>query len=122
MKGRMRHVLLFLIVVSCLKGNNSTLRYCRHVSSRETVRIPSFFSKKVSYRCVRCRTPRSSGFRGNFVGFSVPDAFVVGFSLDYNELYRDLEHICVLNQGAVTRFAKPSCNSEAEKKDPHTAV
>lgn len=43
------------------------------------------------------RTTRSNGFLGDFVGFSVPDEFVIGFSLDYNEIFRDLDHICVLN-------------------------
>lgn len=59
------------------------------------------------------RTSRSNGFRGNFIGFSVPDSFVVGFSLDYNERFRDLEHICVLNEAAVARYAATSTSKDA---------
>jgi hypoxanthine phosphoribosyltransferase len=30
------------------------------------------------------------------VGFSIPDAFVVGYGLDYQERYRNLPYIAVL--------------------------
>ena len=33
---------------------------------------------------------------GDYVGFTIPDEFVVGFGLDYNERYRNLPHVCVL--------------------------
>ncbi|MEQ2276991.1 hypothetical protein XENORESO_017073 [Xenotaenia resolanae] len=36
------------------------------------------------------RTPRSSGYRPDYIGFEVPDAFLVGYALDYNEYFRDL--------------------------------
>jgi len=37
-------------------------------------------------------------------GFSVPDAFVVGYNLDYNEAFRDMPHICIINQQGVEHF------------------
>jgi hypothetical protein len=43
------------------------------------------------------RTHRSCGFKADYVGFSVPDEFAVGYCLDYNEVYRDLPHIAVIN-------------------------
>jgi len=52
------------------------------------------------------RTTRSSGFKGDFVGFSIPDEFVVGFGLDYNEIFRDLDHICVISKSGIEKFAK----------------
>ncbi|MBN3273729.1 HPRT phosphoribosyltransferase, partial [Polyodon spathula] len=36
------------------------------------------------------RTPRSSGYRPDYTGFEIPDKFVVGYALDYNEYFRDL--------------------------------
>ena len=32
----------------------------------------------------------------DYVGFEIPDAFVVGYGLDYNDEYRNLPHIAVL--------------------------
>jgi len=44
------------------------------------------------------RTERSCGFQADYVGFSIPDKFIVGYGLDYNEAYRDMTHIGVINQ------------------------
>ena len=35
----------------------------------------------------------------DYVGFSIPDAFVVGYGLDFNDEYRHLPHIAVLPGG-----------------------
>jgi hypoxanthine phosphoribosyltransferase len=34
----------------------------------------------------------------SYVGFQIPDAFVVGYGLDYAEKYRNLDDICVLEE------------------------
>ncbi|KAJ2999602.1 High affinity cAMP-specific 3',5'-cyclic phosphodiesterase 7A [Globomyces sp. JEL0801] len=39
------------------------------------------------------KTSRSNDYVPDFVGFSIPDLFVVGYGLDYNEIFRDLQHI-----------------------------
>uniref|UniRef100_A0A452T2J6 Hypoxanthine phosphoribosyltransferase n=1 Tax=Ursus maritimus TaxID=29073 RepID=A0A452T2J6_URSMA len=50
------------------------------------------------------RTPRSDGFRPNYVGFEIPNLFVVGYALDYNEYFRDLNHICVINEHGKEKY------------------
>lgn len=35
------------------------------------------------------------------VGFSLPDRFAVGYGMDYNEVYRDLNHLCLLSPKGV---------------------
>ncbi len=37
-------------------------------------------------------------FTADYVGFSIPDRFVVGYGLDYDEQYRFLPDVCVLDQ------------------------
>jgi hypoxanthine phosphoribosyltransferase len=39
---------------------------------------------------------RTEVIRPDFVGFTIPDRFVVGYGLDYKERYRELQDICVL--------------------------
>lgn len=39
---------------------------------------------------------RKLEIRGDYVGFSIPDEFVVGYGLDYAEMYRNLPDICVV--------------------------
>jgi len=51
------------------------------------------------------RTPRSNGFRADYVGFNIPDKFVVGYCLDYNEVFRDMAHICIMNESGIKRHA-----------------
>ena len=34
----------------------------------------------------------------HYVGFTIPDKFVVGYGLDYAENYRNLKDVCVLNE------------------------
>ncbi|XP_032831396.1 hypoxanthine-guanine phosphoribosyltransferase isoform X3 [Petromyzon marinus] len=54
------------------------------------------------------RTPRSVGYRPDYIGFEIPDEFVVGYALDYNEYFRDLNHICVINNHGKEKY-KNNC-------------
>ncbi|CAO3671707.1 unnamed protein product [Umbelopsis ramanniana] len=51
------------------------------------------------------KTDRSNGYIPDYVGFAIPDAFVVGYALDYNEYFRDLDHICVISEHGKERYA-----------------
>ena len=39
----------------------------------------------------------------DYVGFEIPDEFVVGYGLDYNDYYRNLPDIVVLKQDVIGR-------------------
>ena len=39
-----------------------------------------------------------------YLGFLIPDSFVVGFGMDYNEEFRQLMHLCVINQVGIEKF------------------
>ena len=43
-------------------------------------------------------TGRKVDLKADYVGFEVPDAFVVGYGLDYAEKYRNLPYIGVLKK------------------------
>lgn len=40
---------------------------------------------------------RKVPFEADYVGFTIPDGFVVGYGLDFNENYRFLPDVCVLH-------------------------
>jgi len=42
------------------------------------------------------RERRTTDVSVDYVGFEIPNAFVVGYGLDYRELYRGLPHVAVL--------------------------
>ncbi|NWQ79735.1 PRDC1 protein, partial [Columbina picui] len=50
------------------------------------------------------RTSRPDGYRPDYYGFEIPDLFVVGYALDYNEHFRDLNHICVINDRGKAKY------------------
>lgn len=53
--------------------------------------------------CVLLRKDRmeAQAFPVDFVAFDIPDAFVVGYGLDFNGLYRNLPGICTLTPAAI---------------------
>ncbi|XP_039261663.2 hypoxanthine-guanine phosphoribosyltransferase-like [Styela clava] len=51
------------------------------------------------------RTERSSGYRPDHIGFEVPDKFVIGYGLDYNEYFRDMGHICVISESGKKKYS-----------------
>uniref|UniRef100_A0A8C9C9S3 Hypoxanthine phosphoribosyltransferase n=1 Tax=Phocoena sinus TaxID=42100 RepID=A0A8C9C9S3_PHOSS len=50
------------------------------------------------------RTPRSVGYRPDFVRFEIPDKSVVGYAPDYNEYSRDLNHGCVISETGKAKY------------------
>jgi hypoxanthine phosphoribosyltransferase len=59
------------------------------------IKICAFLDKKAK---------RRKDIRFDYVGFGVPDKFVCGYGIDYNQKYRELNYIGVLNQFNLIRF------------------
>lgn len=51
------------------------------------------------------RTPESNGYQPDYAGFSIPRKFVVGYALDLNEHFRDLEHMCVFKPESLAKYS-----------------
>jgi hypoxanthine phosphoribosyltransferase len=51
--------------------------------------------------------PRPINVEADYVGFTIPDRFVVGYGLDYEEIYRNLPYIGILKP-ACYRGPEPS--------------
>jgi len=49
-------------------------------------------------------TKRSNGYKPDYAGFIIPPVFVVGYCLDYNEHFRDLSHICIINEHGKEKY------------------
>ena len=52
---------------------------------------------------LRKRVDRSRPVEADYVGFDIPNEFVVGYGLDFNERYRNLPFIGVLTEEAIGR-------------------
>lgn len=40
----------------------------------------------------------------NYIGFKIPNVFIVGYGLDYNEHYRNLPYIGILNDAGIQKY------------------
>ncbi|CAK4617033.1 hypothetical protein LEN26_014698 [Aphanomyces euteiches] len=97
-KFKGKHLLLVEDIIDTGKTMAKLVPYLQE-SEPASVRVASLLEK---------RNPESCGFLGDFVGFSIPDKFVIGFCLDYNEIFRDLDHICIINDAGVAKWASSS--------------
>ena len=79
-----------LLIVEDILDSGNTLYYLSDVLRAR---------KPVSIRiCTLLDKPdrRAKPIRADYVGFTIPDAFVVGYGLDYDEKYRNLPYIGIL--------------------------
>lgn len=45
-----------------------------------------------------------SDYFSDYIGFCIPDKFVIGYGLDFNDFLRDMEHVCVISQLAIDKY------------------
>ncbi len=79
-----------VILVEDILDTGLTLTYIRKLLEAhqpKSVRIAALLDKV---------SRRIQPIRGDYVGFEIPDEFVVGYGLDFAERYRNLADICVL--------------------------
>jgi len=60
--------------------------------------------------CVLLRKdrPAARAVRVDYLGFDIPDEFVVGYGLDFNDYYRNLPEIVTLKKSVLNRAGAPS--------------
>jgi hypoxanthine phosphoribosyltransferase len=85
-----------VLIVEDIVDSGITLNYLMHVLDQRkprSIRIAALLDKpERRLRPVHCA----------YVGFQIPDEFVVGYGLDYAEKYRNLDSICVLPAEGLT--------------------
>lgn len=79
-----------ILIIEDIVDSGVTLTYLMHVLEQrhpKSIRIAALLDKPER----RLRPVQVS-----YVGFQIPDEFVVGYGLDYAEEYRNLKDVCVL--------------------------
>jgi hypoxanthine phosphoribosyltransferase len=83
---------LDVLIVEDILDSGMTLSYLREIIAQKgakSVRIATLLDKP-ERRVVKEIVP-------DYVGFTIPDAFVVGYGLDYDERYRNLPYVGILS-------------------------
>ncbi len=83
-----------VLVIDDILDSGSTIRLIR--SELENLGVRSMRSCML----LRKTIPSAMATPCEYVGFDIPDEFVVGYGLDYNGYYRNLPDICVLKADA----------------------
>ena len=80
-----------LLIVEDILDSGMTLKYLTNLLSERnanSIRIATLMDKPER---------RKVDLHADYVGFSVPDAFIVGYGLDYAEQYRNLPYVGILS-------------------------
>ena len=80
-----------VLIVEDIIDTGLTLSYLRdNLASRQprSLKVVTLLDKP---------SRRKVAFKPDYCGFAIPDSFVVGYGLDFNEQYRHLADICVLS-------------------------
>jgi hypoxanthine phosphoribosyltransferase len=80
-----------VLIVEDIVDSGVTLTYLTHLLEQRqprSIRIAALLDKPER---------RLRPIEANYVGFKIPDRFVVGYGLDFAEKYRNLDDICVLD-------------------------
>jgi hypoxanthine phosphoribosyltransferase len=81
-----------VIVVEDIVDTGITLSYLMHVFQQrrpQSLRVATLLDKP---------DRRQRTVKVDYVGFQIPDEFVVGYGLDFAEDYRNLRDVCVLSE------------------------
>jgi hypoxanthine phosphoribosyltransferase len=84
-----------VVIVEDIVDSGVTLNYLMHVLQQRkprSLQIAALLDKPER---------RLRPVEVKYVGFRIPDEFVVGYGLDYSEKYRNLDGICVLDSATV---------------------
>ncbi|MBS1853599.1 MAG: hypoxanthine phosphoribosyltransferase [Acidobacteria bacterium] len=79
-----------VILVEDILDTGLTLTYLKNnllARKPRTLRLAALLDKP---------SRRKMPIRADYTGFTIPDEFVVGYGLDYAELYRNLPDICII--------------------------
>jgi len=85
---------LNVILVEDILDTGRTLLYLLRILRQrkpKTLRVAALLDKP---------SRRVTPVKGDYVGFTIPNEFVVGYGLDYGERYRNLKDVCILRPPA----------------------
>ncbi|XP_072220557.1 phosphoribosyltransferase domain-containing protein 1b isoform X1 [Leuresthes tenuis] len=87
-----------VLIVEGIVGTGKTMKtLLKHVEAfkPKMIKVAGLLVKRVQH---------SSACVPDYYGFEIPDRFVVGYALDYNEYFRDLNHICVISESGKKKY------------------
>ncbi|CAI9609660.1 unnamed protein product [Staurois parvus] len=66
--------------------------------------LEAYDPKMVKVASLLVKRSSDNKYRPDYTGFEIPNKFVVGYALDYNEHFRDLHHICLISESGKEKY------------------
>lgn len=88
-----RHVLLIEDIVDTGTTLANLMPIIEKEASPKSLHVCTLLKKRLN------EPPKT---HAKYIGFSIPDRFIVGYGLDFNELYRDVRDIWVISKAGIT--------------------
>ncbi|XP_040290332.1 phosphoribosyltransferase domain-containing protein 1 isoform X1 [Bufo bufo] len=66
--------------------------------------LEKYSPKMVKVASLLVKRSANNKYRPDYIGFEIPNIFVVGYALDYNEHFRDLHHLCIINEKGKEKY------------------
>lgn len=89
---RNKHVVLVEDIVDTGTTLAHVIPELKEMANPASIEVCSLLSKRIE-KPQKCSA--------KYIGFSIPDHFVIGYGLDFNELYRDTKDIWVISQFGI---------------------
>jgi hypoxanthine phosphoribosyltransferase len=89
---RNRHVVLVEDIIDTGTTLSHLIPHLQKEASPKSIEVATLLSK---------RLPQPAKCDAKYVGFSIPNHFIIGYGLDYNELYRDTQDIFIISQEGI---------------------
>ncbi|CAK9295100.1 unnamed protein product [Gordionus sp. m RMFG-2023] len=88
-----------VLIVEDIVDSGSTLN-----KLMETFKLHKPKSIKVASLLYKRNMANQYPYKPEYIGFNIPNKFVVGYGLDYHQYFRDLNHICVINELGIQQY------------------
>jgi hypoxanthine phosphoribosyltransferase len=89
---RNRHVLIVEDIVDTGTTLQELVPMLQDKAQPASIQVVSLLDKRLN---------AEKKFTAKYTGFSIPNYFVIGYGLDYNELYRDLQDIFCISKAGI---------------------
>ena len=74
------------------------------IMGKLVAKLQEYSPKRILIACLLRKRSRVQCYTPNYTGFEVPNKFLVGYALDFNEYFRDLMHICILSKTGLEKY------------------
>jgi len=93
-----------IVVEDIVDTGNTLMRLLPHLEtngSPKSLFVCTMLEKRIDNGSHRSESNAKLAVQVKYCGFSIPDRFVIGYGLDYNEMYRDLKDIWIISEKGI---------------------